>query len=141
MFCILTTTKRDILIWKFRNGCKECTWHFGNFWRKQILLYWNCASCDRGLSIDVFLSADSTALVKQARQSFEKPTTSPLTLNITCQSSSQLTTVHCPSVHSPSNYLIPILLFIFLLLCTPVSLLAHSSSAHLSLQCLIAKLF
>ena len=29
----------------------------------------------------------------------------------------------------------------FLLLCTPVSQLAHSSSAHLSLKCLIAKLY
>uniref|UniRef100_A0A8C7RHM3 Ig-like domain-containing protein n=1 Tax=Oncorhynchus mykiss TaxID=8022 RepID=A0A8C7RHM3_ONCMY len=45
-----------------------------------------------------------------------------------------------PSVNSPSNYLIPILLYILfiLLLCSPVSLLAYSSSAHLSLQCIIA---
>ena len=48
--------------------------------------------------------------------------------------------VHNPSVNSPSNYLIPILVFIFLLFCTPVFLLAHSSSAHLSLQCFIDKL-
>ena len=66
---------------------------------------------------------------------------SSLTLSTSCQSSSQIIApVHSPSVNSPSNYLIPILLFIFWLLCALVSLLAHSSSAHLSLQCLIAKL-
>ena len=59
-----------------------------------------------------------------------------LPLSTSCQSSSQIAaSVHSPSVNSPSNYLILILLFIFLL-CTPV--LAHLSSAHLSLQCLIA---
>ena len=46
-----------------------------------------------------------------------------LTLSTSCQSSSQITA----PVHSPSNYLIPILLFtlFILLLCSPVSLLAH----------------
>jgi hypothetical protein len=56
-----------------------------------------------------------------------------LTLSTSCQSNSQITApVHFPSVNSPSNYIIPILLFI-LLLCTPLSLLEH-----ISLQCLIA---
>jgi hypothetical protein len=60
--------------------------------------------------------------------------------SISCQSSLPIIApVHSPSVNSPLNFLIPILLFIFLLLCTPVSLLAHSSSAHRSLQCLIPK--
>ena len=58
-----------------------------------------------------------------------------LALSTSCQRSSQITApVHSPSVNIPSPYCS---LFI-LLLCTPVSLLAHSSSAHLPFQCLIA---
>ena len=67
--------------------------------------------------------------------------TSPsLALSTSCQSRLQITApVHSPSVNSPSIYLPhPHTVFIYLfilLLCTPVSLLAHSSSAHLPFQC------
>ena len=47
-------------------------------------------------------------------------------LNISYPSSLPINApAHSPSVNSPFSYLIPILLFIFLLHCTPVSLLAH----------------
>ena len=55
-------------------------------------------------------------------------------LSTSCQSSSQITApVHSPSVNSPSIFPTssPYCIYLFiLLLCTPVSLLAHSSSAH-----------
>jgi hypothetical protein len=46
--------------------------------------------------------------------------------NFNHQMSEQITApVHSQSVNSRPNYLIPILLFILLVFCTPVSLLAH----------------
>ena len=59
-----------------------------------------------------------------------------LTLSISCQSNLQITTpVHSPSVNSPSNYLIPILLFFLFVPLHPSISTCSSSSAHLSLQC------
>ena len=63
-----------------------------------------------------------------------RPISPSLTLSIICQSSSPVP-VHSQSVNSTPNYLIPILLFIFLLFCTPVSLLAHYQRIYHSSVC------
>ena len=55
-----------------------------------------------------------------------------ITLCTSCQSSSQITApVHSPSVNSPSNYLIPILLFVFFCSFAPQCLYLHIHLLHI----------
>ena len=106
---------------------------FGQFWKLQCFI--------SNTNNNMYILATEELAVYNGHlfiQATQYCPCSHMKLSTSCQSSSQIT-AHIPSVNSPFNYLIPTLYvfiyFFILVLCTPVSLLAHSSSAHLPIQC------